>query len=64
MCVDRSPFSMCAFFFSDESHDHQRAISCYFHEHSNHAKVNHVIQEARVSTPVNFYSAKNIGLHF
>ena len=45
-------------FFGAESHDHQRAIYCHFHEHLNHAKVYHVIQVVRVSTPVNFHSSE------
>ena len=45
-------------FFGAESHDHQRAIYCHFHEHLNHAKVYHVIQVMRVSTHVNFHSSE------
>ena len=45
-------------FFGAESHDHQRAIYCHFHEHLNHAKLYHVIQIVRVSTPVNFHSSE------
>ena len=44
--------------FGAESHDHQRAIYCHFHEHLNHAKVYHVIQVVGVSTPVNFHSSE------
>ena len=45
-------------FFGAESHDHQCAIYCHFHEHLNHAKVYHVIQVVRVSKPVNFHSSE------
>ena len=45
-------------FFGAESHGHQRAIYCHFHEHLNQAKVYHVIQVMMVSTPVNFHSSE------